>query len=92
MEGASAACNAVIIKRSVQACRDVSTKHQSQAWLWAWQAGLDSLGAVELRSAMGQHFSVQLPATVAFDYPLPPAALADFIASRLPMPGQGAAD
>ena len=47
------------------------------------QAGLDSLGAVELRSGMSQHFSVQLPATVAFDYPTP-NALADCIASRLP--------
>ncbi|KAK9834736.1 hypothetical protein WJX74_008822 [Apatococcus lobatus] len=51
------------------------------------QAGLDSLGAVELRSAMSQAFNVQLPATVAFDYPTP-AALADHIASRLPTPSQ----
>ena len=87
MEGCVAACNALIIKCSIRACRDTSTNDRSQAWLCAWQAGLDSLGAVELRSAMGQHFSVQLPATVAFDYPTP-AALADFIASRLPMPGQ----
>ncbi len=53
------------------------------------QAGLDSMGAVELRSAMSQHFSVQLPATVAFDYPTP-AALADCIASRLPASTQQA--
>lgn len=33
---------------------------------------------------MSQRFSVQLPATVAFDYPTP-AALADCIASRLPV-------
>ena len=32
---------------------------------------------------MSQQFGVQLPATVAFDYPTP-AALADCIASRLP--------
>ena len=60
--------------------KDVQTEGRSPSW----QAGLDSLGAVELRSAMCQHFSVQLPATVAFDYPTP-AALADCIASRLPV-------
>ena len=52
-------------------------------WFACAQAGLDSLGAVELRRAMGLQFSMQLPATVAFDYPTP-AALADCILSRLP--------
>lgn len=32
-------------------------------------AGLDSLGAVELRSAVAQHFHVSVPATLAFDFP-----------------------
>lgn len=47
------------------------------------EAGLDSLGAVELRSAAANAFAVPLPATVAFDHPTV-AALAAFIASRLP--------
>ena len=32
-------------------------------------AGLDSLGAVELKSRVEAQFAVSLPATVAFDYP-----------------------
>lgn len=31
--------------------------------------GLDSLGAVELRTAVQSRLGVELPATVAFDYP-----------------------
>lgn len=47
------------------------------------QAGLDSLGAVELRNAVGAAFGLELLATAAFDYPSP-AALAAFIARTLP--------
>lgn len=44
------------------------------------EAGLDSLGAVELRQNLETDCNVQLPATVAFDYPTP-IAMAQFIAS-----------
>lgn len=46
------------------------------------EAGLDSLGAVELRNALSEAFQLQLPATAIFDYPTV-AALAHFISSHL---------
>lgn len=46
------------------------------------QAGLDSLGAAELRTALASRFSIRLPAAVAFDHPTP-SALAAFIAPLL---------
>lgn len=33
------------------------------------EAGLDSLGIVEMRNALNQHFSLELPATLLFDFP-----------------------
>ena len=33
------------------------------------EAGVDSLGAVELRNALGTRFGVELPATVTLDFP-----------------------
>ena len=55
------------------------------------QAGLDSLGAVELRAALAARFSVELPATAVFDYPTV-AALAGCIARLLPSGGGDADD
>lgn len=46
------------------------------------QAGLDSLGAVELRNALGAEFGMSMPATLAFDYPTP-AALIQYVMSHL---------
>ena len=46
------------------------------------QAGLDSLGAVELRNGIAAKFGIALPSTVAFDYPTP-KALALYIAQKL---------
>ena len=46
------------------------------------QAGLDSLGAIDLRNAVSINFGVDLPATVAFDYPTV-AMLAGFVSERL---------
>lgn len=43
------------------------------------EAGLDSLGAVDLRNALSSQFSVELPATFTFDHPSV-AAMADAIA------------
>ncbi len=46
------------------------------------EAGLDSLGAVELRTSLGAAFNMELPATVTFDHPSV-AALAKFLASQV---------
>lgn len=45
------------------------------------EAGLDSLGAVELRTSLNAAFGVELPATITFDHPSV-AALAKFLASQ----------
>lgn len=45
------------------------------------EAGLDSIGAVELRNAVGARFGVELPATASFDYPTA-HALAAHVAAR----------
>lgn len=45
------------------------------------EAGLDSLGAVELRNAIGSSFGLNLPATLTFDYPTL-SALAAYIAEE----------
>jgi acyl transferase domain-containing protein len=46
------------------------------------EAGMDSLGAVELRTALNKTFSVELPATVTFDFPSV-SALAGYIKTEL---------
>ena len=46
------------------------------------EAGLDSLGAVELRNAISDHFSLDVPAILTFDYPSI-ASMAAFLAPQL---------
>lgn len=46
-------------------------------------AGLDSLGAVELKNALETRVGLQLPGTLVFDYPTA-SALSTFIASQMP--------
>lgn len=51
------------------------------------ESGLDSLGAVELRNALAARFSIDLPATLTFDYPSV-AAIASFLQQEIsPTPG-----
>ncbi len=47
------------------------------------EAGLDSIGAVELRNAIAAAFGADLPATVTFDYPTV-QALTSFLAASSP--------
>ena len=47
------------------------------------EAGLDSLGAIELRTNLSAHFKIDLPSTVTFDYPSI-VAISAFIASQIP--------
>jgi Phosphopantetheine attachment site/Beta-ketoacyl synthase, N-terminal domain len=46
------------------------------------EAGLDSLGAVEVRNSFSSHFGIDLPATLIFDHPSI-SALASNVASFL---------
>jgi acyl carrier protein len=46
------------------------------------EAGLDSLGAVDLRNALGQRFALKLPATATFDHPTV-EAMAAYIGAAL---------
>jgi acyl carrier protein len=48
------------------------------------EARLDSLGAVELRTALCSHFGFDLPATIVFDYPSI-SSLATYIAANVEM-------
>ena len=51
------------------------------------EAGLDSIGAVELRNSVSTKFGIELPATVTFDQPTV-HDLARFLAGRIePPPG-----
>ena len=53
-------------------------------------AGLDSLGATELRNSLQTRLGLELPGTLVFDYPTV-AALADFVSGQLAPAGEAEA-
>lgn len=53
-------------------------------------AGLDSLGATDLRKTIAERFGASMPATLAFDFPTV-RALATFVARRTALVEQAAA-
>ena len=53
-------------------------------------AGLDSLGAVELKNSLESRLAVQLPSTLVFDYPTT-AALSEFLIAKLAPAGSASA-
>ena len=55
------------------------------------EAGLDSLGAVELRNALSARFEVNLPATLTFDHPTP-SSIASLLDIGAPMASEPAAE
>ena len=46
------------------------------------ESGLDSIGAVELRTSLSNSFGLELPATLTFDYPTV-SALSKYLAGML---------
>ena len=50
------------------------------------EAGIDSLGAVELRNALGSQLALELPATLIFDYPTI-GALSTYLAAHATVSG-----
>ena len=70
----------------MQHCRENIAAH-AQACM---QAGLDSLGTVQLHTALADRFGMALPSTALFDYPTA-SGVARYIMSSLPASPQGRA-
>ena len=70
--------------KKLSCCRSASCITPSTSvWLQPlMEAGLDSLGAVDLRSSLAAAFGLELPPTLIFDYPNA-VALAEWLQAQL---------
>lgn len=75
------AADAEVVQQKVQECVAQVIGKEVLPGQPLMEAGLDSLSAVELRTALAAAFDSDLPATVVFDYPTV-SALSAFITSQ----------
>lgn len=81
MRQQGSAADAIAVLQKVQECVVQVMGKEVSLGQPLMEAGLDSLSAVELRTALATSFNIDLPATVVFDYPTV-SSLSAFITSQ----------
>lgn len=75
----------VIAESALMSCLILSSNMLMQPLM---EAGLDSIGAVELRNDISTKFGIELPATATFDYPSVDALAGFLVQQTTPIFGQ----